>query len=152
MQTMTLKVFNLLCDNGHSFEGWFGSSDDYESQHARGLLTCPLCGSGAVRKSLSAPYVAVRATEEKPVDPQQAVMAVPAQMQAALVKMMREIVASAEDVGSRFAEEARRIHYKEAQDRAIRGVASGEEAVALREEGIEVMPLPFADLLKEPLQ
>jgi hypothetical protein len=149
---MTLKVFNLQCDNGHSFEGWFGSSDDYESQQARGMLSCPMCASSVVRKALSAPYVATHAIQEKPAPRQQAVMAAPAQMQAALMKVVRDIVASTEDVGSRFAEEARRIHYKEAEGRAIRGVASGEEAIALREEGIEVMPVPFAELLKEPLQ
>ncbi|MCX8115609.1 MAG: DUF1178 family protein, partial [Burkholderiaceae bacterium] len=74
------------------------------------------------------------------------------QMQALLVKMAREIAANTEDVGERFAEEARRIHYREAPERGIRGVTSKQEAEALEEEGIRVMPLPFAHLLKDPLQ
>ena len=148
---MALKVFNLLCDSGHLFEGWFASADDYESQQERKLLSCPLCGSGAVSKALSAPYVATR-TDPQPAQSAQSVVSAPAQMQAALVKVVREIVANTEDVGERFAAEARRIHYKEAEERAIRGVASPEEASALQDEGINVMPLPFGDLLKKPLQ
>ena len=76
----------------------------------------------------------------------------PEQMQALFVKMAREILSSTEDVGERFAEEARRIHYKEAPERGIRGVTSRDEAEALEDEGIQVMPLPFSKLLKEPLQ
>ena len=148
---MTLKVFNLRCDSGHSFEGWFSASDDYDAQRARGQLSCPLCGSNVVTKALSAPYVASGAAEPKPAV-QQAALPTPAQMQALFVKMAREIAANTEDVGERFAEEARRIHYQEAEQRGIRGVTSKEEAAALEEEGISVVPLPFADLLKEPLQ
>jgi hypothetical protein len=74
------------------------------------------------------------------------------QMQALFLKMAREIVANTEDVGERFAEEARRIHYKEAPERGIRGVTSRDEADALEEEGIKVVPMPFANLLKDPLQ
>lgn len=146
---MALKVFNLLCDSGHSFEGWFGSSDDYESQSAQGQLACPVCGSHAVTKALSAPYVSTGAA---PAPAVQAAMPAPAQMQALFVKMAREIAATTEDVGERFAEEARRIHYKETEERGIRGRTSKEEAAALVEEGINVVPLPFGDLLKEPLQ
>ncbi len=150
---MALKVFNLHCDSGHAFEGWFGSAADFDSQHARGQLTCPLCGSHQVSKALSAPYVATGAVAPKPATQQQAAaMPTPAQMQALFVRMAREIAANTEDVGERFAEEARRIHYKEAEGRGIRGVTSKEEAAALEEEGINVLPLPFADLLKGPLQ
>jgi hypothetical protein len=153
---MTLKVFNLLCDNGHSFEGWFGSAADYESQCARGLLDCPVCASKSIQKALSAPYLATHAPAPAPASqPQEArpaAMPPPAQLQAMFIKMAREFVANTEDVGERFAEEARRIHYKEAKERGIRGVATRDEAAALEEEGINVMPLPFADLLKEPLQ
>jgi len=148
---MTLKVYNLNCDGGHSFEGWFGSSDDFDTQQARGQLSCPLCGSHVVTKALSAPYVSTGAAQDKAVV-QQAAMPTPSQMQALFVKMAREIAANTEDVGERFAEEARRIHYKEVAERGIRGVTSKEEAAALEEEGINVVPLPFANLLKEPLQ
>lgn len=149
---MALKVFNLHCDSGHAFEGWFGSADDFDAQFARGQLTCPLCGSHQVTKALSAPYLATGASEKQLAAPQQAAMPTPAQMQALFVKFAREIVANTEDVGQRFAEEARRIHYKEAEERGIRGVTTKDEAAALEEEGINVVPLPFADLLKEPLQ
>lgn len=151
---MALKVFNLNCDKGHQFEGWFGSAEDYDSQSASGLLTCPLCNSTAVTKALSAPYVAKGVAEPRSPTPapQPAAMPTPAQMQAMVIKMMREVAANTEDVGERFAEEARRIHYKEAEERGIRGVTSPDEAAALEEEGIQVMALPFADLVKKPLQ
>lgn len=148
---MALKVFNLRCAQDHAFEGWFGSADDFASQQERGLLTCPLCGSIEVRRAPSAPYIGSSAHPAES-QKQPSAMPTPAQMQAMLVKMAREMVANTEDVGERFAEEARRIHYKEAQERGIRGVASRDEARALEDEGIQVMPLPFAPLLKEPLQ
>lgn len=146
---MALKVFDLRCDNEHPFEGWFGSDGDFESQQTRGLLECPLCGSKQVRRLPSAPRLNLAAPAEHK---QEAALPTAAQMQALLVKMAREIAANTEDVGERFAEEARRIHYKEAPERGIRGVTSKQEAEALEEEGIRVMPLPFAHLLKDPLQ
>lgn len=146
---MALKVFDLRCDNEHPFEGWFGSDGDFESQQTRGLLECPLCGSKQVRRLPSAPRLNLAAPAEHK---QEAALPTAAQMQALLVKMAREIAANTEDVGERFAEEARRIHYKEAPERGIRGVTSKQEVEALEDEGINVMPLPFAHLLKDPLQ
>lgn len=147
---MALKVFDLRCDSEHAFEGWFGSEGDFESQQARGLLECPLCGSKEIRRLPSAPRLNLGASAVEPK--QDAALPTAAQMQALLVKMAREIAANTEDVGERFAEEARRIHYREAPERGIRGVTSKQEAEALEEEGIRVMPLPFAHLLKDPLQ
>jgi len=147
---MALKVFDLRCDNEHSFEGWFGSEGDFESQQARGLIECPLCGSKQIRRLPSAPRLNLGAPDVEPK--QEAALPTAEQMQALLVKMAREIAANTEDVGERFAEEARRIHYREAPERGIRGVTSRQEAEALEEEGIRVMPLPFAHLLKDPLQ
>jgi hypothetical protein len=152
---MSIKVFNLSCASGHAFEGWFGSAADYDDQRSRALLSCPVCGSGEVARLPSAPYIGSGAREAQSPSGgamQPAAMPTPAQMQAMLVRLAREMVASTEDVGARFAEEARRIHYKETPERGIRGVASRDEASALEEEGINVMPLPFAHLLKEPLQ
>lgn len=146
---MALKVFDLRCGNEHPFEGWFGSDGDFESQQARGLLECPLCGSKQVRRLPSAPRLNLAAPAERE---HEAALPTAAQMHSLLVKMAREIAANTEDVGERFAEEARRIHYREAPERGIRGVTSKQEAEALAEEGIRVMPLPFAHLLKEPLQ
>lgn len=152
---MAIKVFNLRCAQEHAFEGWFGSAEDFDTQQQRGLLSCPLCGSSAVSKAPSAPYIgshALAPSTPTAVVKQPAAMPTPAQLQAMFVKMAREVAANTEDVGERFAEEARRIHYDEAPERGIRGVASRDEAKALEDEGIAVMPLPFAHLLKGPLQ
>jgi len=145
-----LKVFNLHCEQGHAFEGWFASVEAFDAQLAGGQLQCPVCGSTAISKALSAPRLNLGAAPQQ--QRQVAAMPTAEQMQALFLKMAREIVASTEDVGEKFAEEARRIHYKEAPERGIRGVTSKDEAEALEEEGIKVMPMPFADLLKDPLQ
>jgi hypothetical protein len=151
---MALKVFNLRCTQQHSFEGWFASGEDFESQQSRQLIACPICNSSEITKAPSAPYIGTGASAPSTAVAvkQPAAMPTPAQRQAMFVKFAREIAANTEDVGERFAEEARRIHYNEAPERGIRGVASKDEAQALEEEGINVMPLPFAHLLKDPLQ
>jgi len=145
-----LKVFNLNCEQQHTFEGWFASAEAFDAQLADGQLRCPICGSTAISKALSAPRLNLRA--EPPPQRQATAMPTPDQMQALFLKMAREIVAGTEDVGEKFAEEARRIHYKEAPERGIRGLTSREEADALEEEGIKVMPMPYANLLKDRLQ
>jgi hypothetical protein len=145
-----MKVLNLQCTHRHSFEGWFASEDDFQDQLGRGLVECPLCGDTAIVKMLSAPRLNLGAVRE---EPKQEVMAAPdATLQAAWMKMVRHVMASTEDVGERFAEEARRIHYGETQERGIRGQASVQETEALMEEGIGVLPLPIPKALKEPLQ
>jgi hypothetical protein len=146
---MALKVFDLVCANEHSFEGWFASENDYETQTEKGQLSCPMCGSAEITRRPSAARLNFGA---KQTERQQAIMPTPAQMQAAFVRIAREIAANTEDVGERFAEEARRIHYEEAPTRGIRGTTTREEAEALEDEGINVMPFPFGDYLKEPLQ
>lgn len=148
---MSLKVYNLRCANEHAFEGWFSSENDYDTQCERGLLTCPMCASDRIERLPSAPRLNLGATA--PAAPMQpTVMPSAEQLQAMFVRMAREIAANTEDVGERFADEARRIHYQEAPDRGIRGLTSKEEAEALADEGIRVMPMPFGHLLKEPLQ
>jgi hypothetical protein len=145
-----MKVLNLQCAHRHSFEGWFASEDDFQDQLGRGLVECPLCGDTAIVKLLSAPRLNLGTGR---AEPKQEVMAAPdATLQAAWMKMVRHVLASTEDVGERFAEEARRIHYGEAQERGIRGQASPAETEALVEEGISVLPLPIPKALKEPLQ
>jgi hypothetical protein len=145
-----MKVLNLQCTHQHSFEGWFASEDDFQDQLGRDLVECPLCGDTAIVKMLSAPRLNLGAAREVP---KQEVMSAPdATLQAAWMKMVRHVLASTEDVGERFAEEARRIHYGETQERGIRGQASVEETEALMEEGIGVLPLPIPKALKEPLQ
>lgn len=173
-----MKVLDLACANEHRFEGWFASDDDFRSQLERKLIECPLCGTHAVTRLPSAPRLNVSGAREQPpkarseapqgeakvdAEPTRSVEAVPVpadaraaalqQMQAQWVAAVKEVIANTEDVGPRFAEEARRIHYGEAEERAIRGKTSLQEAEALREEGIEVAALPIpAALLKGPMQ
>jgi hypothetical protein len=168
-------VFDLECEHGHTFEGWFGSSDDFESQLTRGLVQCPMCDTQQVSKKLSAPRInlgAVQPAEQKQasskpsseitVSPQHHAQAASKlspeaaqtmqKMQELWVEMAKHVVANTEDVGSSFAEEARKIHYKETPDRNIRGVTSADEAAALREEGIDVHAFPLPAALKGPVQ
>lgn len=159
-----MKVLNLQCSHGHAFEGWFGSHDDYESQRGRGLVTCPLCNDAEVSKLPSAPRLNLgHGAEPVPVavPPAEAsgtpatlplAQTAPQQLQAAWMKMVRHVMAHTEDVGPRFAEEARKIHHGETESRSIRGQASREETEALLDEGIEILPLPIPAGLKEPLQ
>jgi len=140
---MALKVFDLQCDRGHVFEGWFGSHDDYDAQRARGLVACPVCDSHEIVKRLSAPHLNVAHLHA----PQPAAAGGPlatatAVLQAQIMRQVREMLRKAENVGPRFAEEARRIHEGEADDRPIRGVATPEERAALADDGIEVMAVP----------
>ena len=145
-----MKVLNLQCSRSHSFEGWFASENDFQGQLARGLVECPLCGDTGVTKMLTAPRLNLGAAQPAP---RQEVMSAPdASLQAEWLKIVRHVIANTEDVGERFAEEARRIHYGETEERGIRGQASREETEALVEEGIAVLPLPIPKALKEPLQ
>ena len=148
-----MKVLNLQCGASHSFEGWFGSEDDFQDQLGRGLVECPMCGDTQVHKLPSAPRLNLGATEPaKPAAKQEVAAPGPAALQAAYLQMVRQVLANTEDVGERFAEEARRMHYGEAQERGIRGQASREETEALLEEGIGVLPLPIPKALKGPVQ
>ena len=141
-----MKVLNLRCVHDHRFEGWFASGEEFESQSGRGLVECPICGDNAISRLPSAPRLNVSALREQP-PPQPARPA-----QAAWLKALRHMVESTEDVGERFPEEARRIHYGEVAERAIRGRATPADAQALRDEGIEVMAFPSLPALKGPLQ
>lgn len=148
-----MKVLNLQCGHGHGFEGWFASEDDFQDQLGRGLVECPLCGDVQVAKLPSAPRLNLGASEPAPAPAKQQVMSAPdAQMQAAWMQMVRHVMANTEDVGEKFAEEARKIHYGETEERSIRGQASREETESLLEEGISVLPLPVPKGLKGPLQ
>lgn len=154
-----MKVLNLHCSRQHAFEGWFGSEDDFQSQHARGLVSCPLCGCGQIQKMPSAPRLNLKAPRDSaPAQPPAAAPApapvsVPPELQAlqqAVFRRMREALRSSTDVGERFADEARRMHHGETEEKAIHGVATPDQAQALLEEGIAVLPLPA--VLKETLQ
>ena len=145
-----MKVLNLRCANGHGFEGWFGSDDDFLDQNGRGLIECPLCADRIVKRMPSAPRLNLSgASEPESPAPQGTAAALP-DMQAQWLQMVQHVLRQTEDVGERFAEEARRIHYGEVPHRGIRGQASTEERAALADEGIEVVPLPLPPALKGP--
>ena len=151
-------VFNLTCGNDHSFEGWFASSADFERQHEATQLNCPLCGSTSVNKGLQAPYLNTGSTPQATAGVQAASAPAAARttphvnaggdqaqymkVGAELKRMIEHMIASTEDVGNAFPEEARKIHYQEAPERNIRGHASADEVDELREEGIEVVAVP----------
>ena len=154
-----MKVLNLGCPQSHVFEGWFGSEAEFQDQMARGLLECPVCADKAVHKLPSAPRLnlgagrAATAGEVAPAVPA-ASPPVSGPLQgwpAAMARELRELVAKTENVGERFASEARRIHHGEAPQRRIRGRASAADAVELLEEGIAVLPLPDLPGLDDPL-
>ena len=149
-----MKVLNLRCGQQHAFEGWFASEDDYQSQNGRGLVECPLCADKAVSRLPSAPRLNLSGAKapETSVPTPADKAPVEVTLQAAWMQAVRHVLANTEDVGERFAEEARRIHYGEAEARGIRGQATPEDAESLRDEGIEVAVLPVPKPLKEPLQ
>jgi hypothetical protein len=144
-------LYRLKCKKGHEFEAWFASSGAFDAQAKRGQLTCPVCATNKVGKALMAPRVAKPAARPRPAkksetppqrgDTQR--LAAHGELAAAMRKLRAEVEANSEYVGSRFCEEARKIHHEEAPARGIHGEATAEEAKALREEGIEFFPLPI---------
>ncbi|MDP4023491.1 DUF1178 family protein [Methylobacterium sp. NEAU 140] len=156
--------YSLVCEAGHGFESWFPSSESYDAQAARGLVTCPVCDTARVEKALMAPAIArtdrapARVPTQVPAHPPAEPAETPAPVEAPSVPMIAEperrlramlralrehVVAHSEHVGARFPEEARKIHYGESEERSIYGQASPEEARALVEEGIDVAALPL---------
>jgi len=142
-----MKVLDLQCRDAHRFEGWFASAEEFESQLSRKLVACPVCGATDVSRLPSAPRLNLSGASDASAASRDA-----AQRQAQVLRAIREVLEKTENVGERFAEEARRIHYNEAPARGIRGVASADDTRALVEEGIDVLPLPVPAMLKEPLQ
>jgi hypothetical protein len=138
--------YDLQCDQGHAFDSWFRDSAAFDKQAKKRLIACPTCDSTKISKQLMAPGIPTK-SNAKPELPAKVFAGTPDPRQAMLMKMMRElrkhVETNADYVGDRFAEEARRIHYKETEQRGIYGEASREDADALIEEGIEVHPLPI---------
>lgn len=172
-----MKVFNLRCAHEHGFEGWFGSEDDYQQQLDRGLIECPLCGDRLIQRLPSAPRLNLSGAREPqppvpakppaagghaPSTPPQPIVAhegqgpgphpTAAMVQAVWMQAVQHVLKNTEDVGERFPDEARRIHYGETEHRAIRGQATPEQRAELADEGIEVVALPLPAGLKGPLQ
>lgn len=161
-----MKVYNLACPLDHRFEGWFASEEDCLAQQDKGILACPVCDSTEITRMPSAPHIAKTSSTELTVQKDDVaslsgeVLALTgkdhsqleAQVQAAFLKGMRDLMGRSEDVGNAFAEEARKIHYKEAPERSIRGQTTLDEAESLREEGIDVMAMPMIPAFKNTLQ
>jgi hypothetical protein len=131
--------FSLVCDRDHEFEAWFRSNDDFDTQSRRGFVECPACGSKKVGKALMAPSVSTGRKKE-----QIALAMGEAQKQALaqLKAMAAKVRESADYVGDKFAEEARKIHFGESEARGIYGEATLDEARSLAEDGVEFMPIP----------
>lgn len=132
--------YRLICSESHEFEGWFRGSGEFDAQEACGQLSCPVCGSTAVSKAVMAPNIAPRRThvQARPapgVDRQREIF-------AALRKLRAEVEARSTYVGDRFAEEARKIHHGEAEDRVVHGEATVDEVRSLTDEGVPILPLP----------
>lgn len=161
-----MKVYNLACPLDHRFEGWFASEEDCLVQQDKGILACPICDSTDISRMPSAPHIAKSSSTELSVQKDNVtslsgeVLALTgkdhsqleAQVQAAFLKGMHDLMGRSEDVGKAFAEEARKIHYKESPERSIRGQTTLDEAETLREEGIEVMAMPMIPVFKNTLQ
>ena len=177
-----MKVYNLACPLDHRFEGWFASEEDCLAQQDKGMLACPFCDSTEITRRPSAPHIAKSSSSKDASSSTELTVAssspaatdnsslngsltgdvvaltggdhsqLEAQVQAAFLKGMRELMGRSEDVGNSFAEEARKIHYKESPERSIRGQTTLDEAEALREEGIEVMAMPMLPAFKNTLK
>ncbi|HYD78422.1 MAG TPA: DUF1178 family protein [Paucimonas sp.] len=141
-----MKVYNLSCRHDHRFEGWFSSEGDFHAQLEKDLVSCPICDSRDIKRMPSAPRLNLSASSEPAKS--EALQA----LQKQWMEFARKVIDNTEDVGDRFAEEARRIHYKESPERGIRGVTSPDEFNALTEEGIDVMCLPLPAVSKQTLQ
>lgn len=148
-----MKVLNLRCAHEHVFEGWFASEEDFMAQQARGLIECPVCTDKAISKMPSAPRLNLGAApSDTTAQAQNVAPESPAAAQhKRALHALREWMSQTEDVGERFAEEARKIHYGEADERSIRGQASSQEVESLLDEGVPVLPLIVPRGLKGPL-
>jgi hypothetical protein len=175
-----MKVYNLACPLSHRFEGWFASEEDCLAQQGKGMLACPICDSTEISRMPSAPHIAKSGSSKDTSTSTELTVAssaetdhagvsgtlsgdvvaltgsdhsqLEAKVQAAFLKGMRELMGRSEDVGSSFAEEARKIHYKESPERSIRGQTTLDEAESLRDEGIEVLAMPMMPAFKNTLQ
>ena len=134
--------FALTCEEGHAFDAWFSSGDSYDEQTEARAIRCPICGGSEVQKAPMAPAVLRGIGREPAASGESAAEAAGKQTYAFLKGLREHLKANADDVGKKFPEEARKIHYGEAEERNIYGEATSEEAKALHEEGIPALPLP----------
>lgn len=131
--------YSLICENDHTFEAWFRNAAAYDEQRGRGIVSCPVCASHDVHKAMMAPAVTRRREEKVPVatgHPEHA------RIRAVMRALRDKVTSEADYVGEKFAEEARKIHFKETEPRGIYGEATREEIAGLIEDGVDFMPLP----------
>ena len=162
-----MKVFDLQCSARHSFEGWFGSEADFVGQLARQLIQCPVCGDSQLEKMPSAPRLNLGRNQTpqtesadapapalaSPTPANEVALASPqTEATQTLLRLAKAMLEQTQDVGSQFAEEARKIHYGESQARAIRGQATLQQTRELLEEGVQIIPFVLPESLKGPLQ
>ena len=143
-----MKVFNLQCEDGHSFEGWFRSDEDFTSQISKGLFSCPICENSTINRMPSAAHIQSNKTR---VDKKNN-NSISYEVQKKIVEVAKQILQDSENVGNRFAEEARKIHRNESEIRSIYGTATHEESQELKDEGIEVLTLPLEKVRKNILK
>lgn len=148
-----MKVLDLQCVRGHVFEGWFASEEDFVAQREQSLVQCPLCGDPSIAKKLSAPRLNLTGKNAAPESKPEVALAPDSEqaLASAWLDLARQVVAQTSDVGDKFAEEARKIHYGEAQQRGIRGKATPQEVHSLVQEGIEIIPFALPDALKKTM-
>lgn len=141
--------YALVCEAGHGFDGWFRSSDDFDTQSGRGLITCPHCAGSRVSKQIMAPGIArsdrAPAVQPAPVASQEVALldSEGSEIRKRIAELRAFLASHSENVGPRFADEARKIHYGETEERSIHGQASLDDARALIDEGIGVLPIPL---------
>lgn len=140
---MGLKVFNFICDNGHSFEAMVASVDEFEKQKKAGLFRCPICDSPEVDRQLSAPHVKAESQDNRGLNSVE-------ELETAM-KVVKSILQQSEFVGDQFAQEARSIHSGKSPDRLIHGTPTPDEVVELIDEGIDVLPIPQLDTDKKKI-
>ena len=149
-----MKVYNLKCQHGHSFEGWFRSNDEFLVQSDKGILSCPVCDDNVVTRLPSAAHIQAQkvpasfSAEASSDAGKNNVLQT--EVNRKLLEVARHILENAENVGNQFAQEARKIHRKEAEERSIYGTVTTEESKELRDEGIEIFSIPVGVVKKKP--
>ncbi len=148
-----MKVFNLQCQFGHSFEGWFRSGDDFKTQNSKGILVCPICEDNIISRIPSAAHIqSTKSTVNKSSNNFQN-KNINQEVKKKLLEVAQQILQDSENVGDQFANEARKIHRKEAEARTIHGTATIDESRELKEEGIDILTIPLPKTKKpESLQ
>lgn len=132
-------TYSLACENHHKFDAWFRSAEAYDEQHGKGIVTCPVCGSGKVDKALMAPALSRAKTDKVSLSQGHPMQA---EIREFLRAMRKKVTSEADYVGDKFAEEARKIHFKETDPRGIYGEATRDEVASLLEDGVDFLPLP----------